>query len=269
MPPGYPGAPAYYPSPGDYERTRQVDRTKTAILLILVGTLLSWVPFLIDGIGYLLIFIGLILLALGRKAFGEHHSRNAILSIVLLVLGIGVIFGSALPLGVAVGLAQISGIVPSSADLTSDFQILLVGEIIGAVAFGLMSVLATYALQKQEGRLLLFAGFGASVALSVAIYILVAPLVQSAILEGFRGGTFDPAAIVRLEGLASTYGLLNAIPSLLFAAGEYLAWSRINRGEVPSPSEGSAVPTPMSVSPSTPPPLAPPPSGPAPPINPP
>ena len=265
MPPAYASPPAYgyYPSPVDYERTKHIDRTKTGILMILLGTLLSWVPFLIDLIGYILIFIGLILLILGRKAFGDHHPRNVIVSIVLLFVGIGAIIGAALPLGISVATAQLTGAIPTAAELTSDFQVLLGGEIVGAVAFGLMSVLFTYALQKPAGRLLLFAGFGASVALSVAIYLIVAPLIQSAIQEALAGGVFDPTTVSSLAGVASSYGLLNAIPSLLFAAAEYLAWSRISRGEIPT---APAPPPPVAAPPT--PPATPPPSGPAPPIPP-
>ena len=235
MPPGYAAAPyGYAQAVADSERAKQVDRTKTGILLILVGTLLSWVPYLIDLIGYLLIFFGLILIILGRKAFGGSHARNVILSIVLLFVGIGAVFGAALPLGFSVATAQLTGTPPTAAELTSDMQILLIGEVFGAVAFGLMSVLFTYALQRQTGRVLLFSGFGASVALSVAIYLLVAPLIQGAIQSALAGGTFDSATVSALEGVATGYALLNAIPSQLFAAAEYLAWSRISRREIPA-----------------------------------
>ena len=270
VPAGYAPAAAYsaYPGSAEYERGKRVDRTRMGILLILLGTLLSWVPFEIDLIGYVLIFVGLILLLLRRKAFGDHHPRNTVLSIVLLFVGVGAIIGAALPLGISFATAQLTNTPISAAELSSDFQILLVGEIVGAIAFGLMSVLFTYALQKPMGRLLLLAGFGASVALSVAIYAIVSPVVQSAIQEALAGGTIDAATIAALEGIAGSYGLLNAIPSVLFASAEYLAWSRIAHGEIPPRPSSPAGPSPPFAAPAAPP-QVPPPSGPPPPATPP
>src|SRR5207247_149267 len=85
--PMYPGAMPRLPSAWDAERRRQIDRTKTGVLLILVGTLIGWLPY-IGVIGFIMIFVGAILVILGRKAFGAAHSRNVIISIVLVILGI-------------------------------------------------------------------------------------------------------------------------------------------------------------------------------------
>lgn len=72
--------------PWEYERKKQIDRTKTGILLLLIGTLIGWL-LIIGVIGSLLILIGAILVILGRRAFGPSHSRNVILSIVLFFVG--------------------------------------------------------------------------------------------------------------------------------------------------------------------------------------
>ncbi|HYY48795.1 MAG TPA: hypothetical protein VFA17_08970 [Thermoplasmata archaeon] len=90
MPPPYPAAgPGYAPgySYGDPERQKQINRTRTGVLLLLIGSLLSWIPF-VGLLGGLMTLIGAILVILGRKAFGATHARNVVWSIVLFFLAI-------------------------------------------------------------------------------------------------------------------------------------------------------------------------------------
>src|SRR5213592_907352 len=75
--PMYPGAMPGLPSAWDAERRKQIDRTKTGVLLLLIGTLIGWLP-IIGVLGGLLVLIGAILVILGRKAFGAAHSRNVL-----------------------------------------------------------------------------------------------------------------------------------------------------------------------------------------------
>src|SRR5207244_12017557 len=82
------GAPPMYPAPGAYggampglpsawdaERRKQIDRTKTGLLLLLIGGLISWIP-IVGILGGLLSLIGAILGILGRKAFRFIHARD-------------------------------------------------------------------------------------------------------------------------------------------------------------------------------------------------
>jgi len=253
----------YGGSPWAYERTKQIDRTKTGILLLLIGSLLSWIPF-VNLIGYVLLLVGAILVILGRKAFGRAHSRNVIISIVMFVVGILV----AIVVAVIVLFSNISGFLtgggaPTPAALASALNAILIGGIVGAVIVGIAEVLFTYALQAQTGRILLWAAYGANMALSVAIYAILSPLLAGVLTQSDYNG---------LVGQQSTLGLLSVIPAALFATADYLAWSRISRGEIPAPPAQPPMPAtapPFWNPPSPPaPPASPPPSGPAPPINP-
>ncbi len=272
--PGY-ASPGYYPSPTDYERTKQVDRTKTGVLLLMIGALIGWLPFGIGLIGGLLALIGAILVILGRKAFGEKHSRDVVVAVVVFIIGIvasivvGVVFAfSILP-------SAFTGAVPSAATLQGAVDTLLIGGIVAAAIGGVAQVLFTYEIQDQLGRYLLFAGFGASLALQVVIYFLIAPLIDAAIASALSGGTLNSTPLLNLQSQANNYALLGAIADLLWAGAYYLVWSRINRGEIPKPLAGpGAPPMPppyMGMPPQMPPqvpPQAPPPSGPTPPVNP-
>jgi MFS family permease len=249
VPPGY---TPYGPSV-DYERNRQVDRTKTGALLLLIGTLLSWIP-LIQFVGYLLIFIGVILVILGRKAFGPAHSRNVVVSIVLFIVGILVVIGVA----VFAALSNLSGVIGpggtvnvTPAFLASVANAGLLAGIVAAFILGIAELLFTYGLQAQTGRILLWAAYGANIALSVTLYLALSPLFNGVI----TAADYDSALLTQ-----ETYALLNVIPAMLFAGADYLAWSRINRREIPAPVLGPVGAPPMP--PQTPP------SGPAPPTGP-
>jgi len=203
------------PSAWDVGRRKQIDRTKTGLLLLLIGGLISWIPI----------------------------ARNVVLAIVLFFVGIiiGVIAG--VLFGVAV-FSTVASQNPSTAAsaLASAFGTLLVGAIIAAAVSGIASVLFTYALQKQTGRMLLWAGYAANLAISIAIYVIIAPLISDAVNQAVSGGTYNPAPVVALQGQLSALGYLSVIPALLFAAATYLAWARVSHGEIPAPTVPPGMP---------------------------
>lgn len=234
----YPPPFAYGPPPMEMERRKQIDRTKTGILLLLIGTLLSWIP-IIQFIGFLLLLIGAILVILGRKAFGPAHSRNVIVSIILFVVGIAGSFA----LGFALAIALVPVILGQTADpnaLQNAFTTLFVGEIILAAVAGIASVLFTYQLQNPTGRILLWAGYGSSVGVQVAVFLIAAPLLQDAVSQYIASG--DPSALLALQGQTGVLELLSVIPALIFTGANYIAWSRINRGEIPAPAAPPGMP---------------------------
>jgi len=235
---GPPTAPipyAYGPPPWEMERRKQIDRTKTGILLLLIGSLLSWIPF-INFVGGLLLLIGAILVILGRKAFGPAHSRNVVASIVVFIVGI--VGGFVVGFAFAITVLTISPGSPASVvaeTIRSAFNTLLIGTIVVTAISSIGSILFTYALQTQLGRTLLFAGYGASVAITIATFAIVSSALDALITDVIASGNVDPLAVAALQTQATGFALLNVIPSAIFAAANYIAWSRINRGEIPAP----------------------------------
>lgn len=244
MPPPYgPPAYAYGPPPWEMERRKRIDRTKTGILLLLFGTLIGWIPVIGGLVGGLLLLIGAILVILGRKAFGRAHSRNVVLSIVLFI-AVGIVGGAILFVLFTValiGAAQTYGVTQDIAAFTraveSAFNTLLYGVVVVGVIAGLGSVFFTYALQNPTGRILLWSGYGASVAVDVASLALVAPLVAGAVADSIAGGSYNPVPLANLQAQADALSIMSVIPAAIFAAANYIAWSRINRGEIPPPPE--------------------------------
>ncbi len=241
-PGAYPGAMPGLPSAWDAERRKQIDRTKTGLLLLLIGSLIAWIP-LIGALGSLLILIGAILVIIGRKAFGRVHARSVMTALGLFILGVigaivlGVIFAISL-------ISSISGQDPRTVATAfgNALNTLLIGTIIVGAISGIGSVLFTYALQEKTGRMILWAAYVASVAVTVVIFAIISPLIKQAVNDAVAGGTYNSAPLLALQNQQISLNLLHAIPSLLFAAAAYLAWARVNKGEIPPPTTPPGMP---------------------------
>jgi len=263
--PAYPGySPyAYGPSPLEAERRKHINWTKTGILILLVGSLIGWIPRvpLIGLLGGLLTLVGAILVILGRKAFGKTHRRNVVLSIVLFFVGLAIIIVGAIlaVFAAAGGLSSSMTEAELTVALPTAFRNLLLVATVGALVSGLASVCFTYALQKRQGQILLWAAYAATIGIEVAVIIVALPILNAAAAtiahEIVTNGTVNSVEISNaISGATSGLDLLRVIPSLLYAAANYLAWSRINRGETPPPLTPPGMPTPpMGASPPAPP----------------
>jgi hypothetical protein len=233
--------PAYaqtYGSPFDQERQKQINRTRTGVLLILIGTLISWIPF-VGALGGLLVFIGAILVILGRKAFGAAHSRNVILSIVLVFLGIliGIIGGV---IAFASTFASFGQAAPTPAAISSAINSFLIVGVIAGLVTGLANVFFTFAIQNQTGKRLLLAGYAAGVVVSIVVLVVASGVISELVAAACPGGTCSQTASLTLQDSVQNrlllVKLLQVIPALLYGGAYYLVWNRIKSGEIPGPS---------------------------------
>ena len=232
-------APA--PSSSNADRQRQIERTKTGILLLLVGALAGWIP-VIGAVGSLLTLVGAIFVILGRAAFGPVHRRNVLASIVLFVSGISIaILGSLIVVGLAAGpVAAAKNEFELAAVLEEAFTNILFLAAVGAFVSGLAGVFFTYALQNQEGRVLLAGAYVITVIVQFVTLLAVLPVLadvaRSIAHSAATGGSVDVGGIANTVSAAvARVQLLSAIPALLYAAANYLAWMRIKNGEIPEP----------------------------------
>src|SRR6266849_2607952 len=89
---------AYYGYVASYYETARataIDRTKTGLLLLVIGLVISWIP-TVGAIGVFLELAGAILVILGRHPFGPDHARNVLLSIIIFVIAIAVVVVAAI-----------------------------------------------------------------------------------------------------------------------------------------------------------------------------
>ncbi len=242
--PAYPYAGPYggYPNYSVIERQKQVDRTKTGLLLLAVGFLIGWVP-LIGAIGGLLAFIGAIMVILGRKAFGTRHATFVIVALVVYI-------ASFVILVIFIAWFAIAGY---QASIQRDPRPLLsvfwpfIGGVVAASAIGaLAQVLFVHEIEKPIGRYLLYGALIAAVAAPIAAVLLLMPALN-ALLDGIADGTItnpnDPR-LAALDGFQTTLTLVSAVPSVLFGVAYFLVWQRIDRREIPADAAALAVPAP-------------------------
>lgn len=239
-PPTYPGGPPpVYPGYAPYdwgatERKKRIDRTRTGALLLAIGSVLSWIPIIVL-IGGLLILIGAILVILGRKAFSSRHATFVVLSVVIFLISLAAAVAIAVPFALAITSATTGGQV-DTASVAGAFQQLVYGAAAVAAFGGVANVLFVHELENRTGKYLLYAGYAAAVAVEIVVAYLSLALFA----------TLPPRVtlvdILNLQGQLGTYQLLRGVPGVIFAAAFYLAYGRIQRGEIPQPG-GAAPPT--------------------------
>ena len=216
---------------------------------MMIGTLLGPVP-LITFIGGILSLIGAILVILGRKAFGPEHSRNAIWSIIIYIVGFVIIIIGVIAFAFAIISATIASRSGNMTDLTviaqaltSSFDGLLIAGIVGGAVSSIAYVLFTYQLQNRNGRIILWAAYASSIAIGIINAIIVSALLSDAVQRSIAGGIFNPDPLRALQNQLQALGLLGFIPAALYATALYLVWSRIGRGELPATTPAPPPPT--------------------------
>ena len=216
---------------------------------MMIGTLLGPVP-LITFIGGILSLIGAILVILGRKAFGPEHSRNAIWSIIIYIVGFVIIIIGVIAFAFAIISATIASRSGNMTDLTviaqaltSSFDGLLIAGIVGGAVSSIAYVLFTYQLQNRNGRIILWAAYASSIAIGIINAIIVSALLSDAVQRSIAGGIFNPDPLRALQNQLQALGLLGFIPAALYATALYLVWSRIGRGELPATTPAPPSPT--------------------------
>ncbi len=224
----------------DHDRTQGISRTKTGLLLLIIGLLVGPIPF-VGVIGSILDLIGAILVIIGRRPFGPEHSRNTIWSVIIYVVGIAVVIIGSFAFTLSVVSASINGSANGTFNqnaigqaLASSFNVLLIAAAIGGAIIGIANVLFTYAIQNRDGRIILWSAYVAGLAVSVITILVISPLITSAFQQAVSGGRYNPAPISALQFQESVVGLLGYIPALLYALALYSVVSRINRREIPA-----------------------------------
>lgn len=244
-----PSSPSPTPSPYTYGSTKyaslfdqgarreKIDRTKNGLLLLVIASIIGFVPIIGAIIGAILAIIGAILVIIGRDPFGKPHSDYVLWSVGLYIAGLIIVFVSSIVFVFAIFQAARTGQGTAGlADaLTQDFDSLLIGAFIGSAVLGVSTVLFTYAVQKPTGRILLWAGYVGGLALGIYVLSVIGSEVSSAIQAAISTGTFNRAPLDDLQVRVSNLKFLGILPTVVSDVAYYLAWSRINRGEIPEP----------------------------------
>lgn len=193
----------------NFVRRSGVERTETALWLLVVGVLLASEPYTV-GTGTTLIIIGFIMTALGRSAFGQKHSR--------LVFPTALIYFLGLAIGITNSILELYVPFPFSIGTLSQFEI---GGLIALAVSGIAVVMLTYSLQKFTGKTLLWVGYLGSIGVNILAFY------------SNGSATVFPYVVLPFQRQIPLFSLLNEIPAGLTATAFYLVWRRINKGEIP------------------------------------
>ncbi len=225
-PPMYPPPPLYAPEPpaaayipGDVVRDRE--RTVTGLLLLVIGFALSWIPF-ITFIGSILAFIGIIFVILGRGGYGDEHRRNVVIGgllfflVLIATVVLAVWFIAALLSAITVTPGSTTFTVSNSA-IQNDFLVFFVGAAVLGILGSLSRVILVYSLSDRTTRMMLWAAFAISVVFSVLVLVILYPQITTAISQATSGSTPNSGPLTSLQTQATELGLINVLPTLLFA----------------------------------------------------
>ncbi len=225
------------------ERTKQIARTETGLLLLAIAVLVQPIP-VVAILALILAAIGAVLLILGAPAFGRRHVTLVYLSVALFIgaevaeLSLGGALASAI--GAQGGASGPAG----AAAMIATFDGFLIDAILVASVLALAYVLIAFGLEDGPGRAFLLAALVADVVVSVADFVFIlGPLVHNAMTEAYASTPPNAAVIsgadAQLHALTAP-AALGFIPLLLFAAAYFWAMHRIDRGEIPPPARPGA-----------------------------
>lgn len=205
------------------EVARERDRTVTGLLLLIIGFVLSWIPY-VDLLGGLLGLIGIILVVLGRRGYGPSHERFVVIGgatyflVLIASFLVAIIFA-----GEVVDAASSSSLSAAGAALRSDLAGLFVATAVLGVVGGIGQVVLVYGLADATTRKLLWAAFAISVVLSLVILVFLLPAIDNAITQATSGTSVDLGPVNQLETTADLLGLSKVAPAVLFAWAYYRA----------------------------------------------
>jgi len=187
----------------------------------LPGVLTLILVAILGGIGGVLTLIGLILMVIGRREYGEKHSKFAMYAAVIFVLSIVI--------------ATVFSIMISMINLISNSStnpnIILLQIPITSTIGGLVYIFLLYELEDKKGKIVLFLAFIATIIASILITVDIMSLygeLMSAIAAGETSFTniFDYISKISRTGI---YGIIS---SGLLLIALILPYNRIKSGEL-------------------------------------
>lgn len=231
------------------------DHTKTGLLLLLLsiifgmitGILLfilsftqeitninnllaALIPVIIPGaIGGFLGLIGLILIMVGRKDYGEQHSKFAIYALIIFIISIII--------SVIISIVQSFTTYSSSLSATSGLQnlplIMAINTIISAILSGLMYIFLLYHLENEKGRIILYAAVFTSIFFSIIIsiynYLNLSEIFSTIDLESSSSAY---GSMINYIFSLSKISILGLVGNILFLIAIYIPYNRIKSGEL-------------------------------------
>jgi len=194
-------------------------KTGRGFLLIGIGLLLSWFPY-IEYLGFFLVVIGLFFIVTTDRNFVVGRYRTFIwLSILIWVLSFLITLGIS---GLTMG--SISQIVSENVTnsqkiimLQSTFRFFLISSEFFVIFISLSYLLLPWKLSVKIEKFLLILSFALSVAIGIVIISILIPRFDSILVQLVNFDGNNLSGLNSVMSLRSSLQLLEALPLLLFA----------------------------------------------------
>lgn len=210
-------------APAGHITGRAFDRTKNGLLMVVAALAMSWIPY-IKYIGDLLMFIGAILIILGRIAFSKRHERFVVISILIYITSI---------IAIAVeGVILVLSLLQSASNATA-FVSTMSGFLVTTIvlgAYGNLSYLTlVWNISTRNTQRLLLLAYAVGIVITVINYFLVMGVVNTYAAAASHNAN---QAISNLLSHISTLELLDGFPFMLLAFAYYWVYAGIVSGAI-------------------------------------
>lgn len=208
-----------------YEEVRGRERTRTGLLLLVIGFVLAAIPF-VNVVAVVLLIVAAILLLLGADAFGARHRSFVVASVVLFIVLVAAVVYVFASFFFQLFLGGLGAPVATEAAWRGT----VIGVGILSAGFAVPYLLVTHELQDITGRQVLWGAAAVEVAVAgVEIWYLLS-------LSG--AGPADLAFLGALTANPITY--LFALTALPWAYAYYRAYRRVATPPLVPSSPGAA-----------------------------
>jgi hypothetical protein len=209
------------------EKRNNAYRTKTGLGFILLGIILSPIP-TAALYGGLSLIGGVVLVFLGRRAFGAKHQRYALWSFVLIIGGVVSELAGSFVVDLMFALSLSNGVDPASA-LASFFLTLNLLLIVIDAILTLGLVFLTYDLQNSTGRTILWAAYFLGILMNMILAVVIFSQVQAVSAEVVSQVGTARDAVALITYVFAPWRLLQFVPAIFYAIAYYKTRSSVEK----------------------------------------
>lgn len=207
-----------------------VDRTRGGIAFLILSSFLIWLP-LTGTIGIVFGAIGASLVIIYRGEFGRRHGIYPIVSAAMFISGL------TLEMVLADTIAATSYFSGNNVNVTiTGAMPLFLGSFAGQALVSLSFAMILYALMNRTGRIAIWCGVAAGIAINAwATYFVYVNLERS--IQAISGSQVNYEALesvaIQIAGIVPVMYVLLLIPPSFYAVAYFVVLGRIRRKELP------------------------------------
>ena len=202
------------------------------LLIFLTGGEISY-ALGISSISGILVLIGIILMVVGRKEYGDRHGRFVIYALAVFLVSIAFYVIYTVYTGIMVYIAVYEG----NVDLSGIKNIIYLIPF-AAILGGLVNVFLLHELENRNGRIILYAAFLVTIFTSIMVAVMATPFMDALIVKMESTIDDQPLSLfaneltTELEKGLSQLNIYGVVNNLMFLVAAIIPYRRIKSGEL-------------------------------------